>query len=327
MQSFTTRRALRLLCPSLDLVADTLKCITLHRGRCTGGPLGVLNCFNFANEVLPAVALGGTQHKVFSHTALAHFGKDETDFQRIDDRFVALGFVDHDVSLECCDGIEEVAFERRAQNLCQLPDHTRFARWLVRVEQPSPSLESFTFCVGQDHLQRFPFAEENQRVIEVGRNTSQFTRVPVHEFLSHLSHRSFLSRSGSHCSDDFLYSSTLKPSCPGTEHPGPVSPRSVIAAEVLWLISRRKRSKSESRVVSSWCFWHLGPCESTPTTCCHCSLCSVQSFLRDLASIPFVLPGTASLARQLLRSSAVARSTPSLVGSVLQLVAPCVLHM
>ena len=198
--------------------------------------------------------------------------------QRIADRFEALGFVDPGLSVECCDGIEEVTFERRAQNLCQLPDYTHFARWLFLVEQRSPSLESFAFFVGQDHLQRFPFAEENQRVIEVGRNTSQFTRVPVHEFLSQLSHRSFLSRSGSHCSDDFLYSSTLKPSCPGTEHPGPVSPRSVIAAEVLWLISRRKRFKSESRVVSLWCFWHLGPSESTPTTCCHCSLCSVQSF-------------------------------------------------
>ena len=46
-------------------------------------------------------------------------------------------------------------------------------------------------------------------MIEVGRNTSQFSRIPVHEFLIQLSHSSFFSRSGFHCSDDFLYSSTL----------------------------------------------------------------------------------------------------------------------
>ena len=100
------------MCRISALVADTLKCITLHRGRCTDGPLGALNCFNFSNEVWPIVALGGTLQEVFSHTALAHSGNDATDYQRIADRFEALDFVDHDLSLACCDGIEEVTFER-----------------------------------------------------------------------------------------------------------------------------------------------------------------------------------------------------------------------
>ena len=47
-------------------------------------------------------------------------------------------------------------------------------------------------------------------------------------------------------SDDFLYSSRLKPSCPSTKHPGPITSSCVLATEVLWSVSRRKRSKSES---------------------------------------------------------------------------------
>ena len=62
-----------------------------------------------------------------------------------------------------------------------------------------------------------------------------------------------------HCSDDFLHSSSLKSSCPGTKHPRPVAPSSVFATEALGLASRRKRSKSESSVVSSWCVGHLCP--------------------------------------------------------------------
>ena len=49
-------------------------------------------------------------------------------------RFTALGFVAHDLSLEGGDGIEEVTFKWRAQNLCQLPDYTRFAGRLVLVD-------------------------------------------------------------------------------------------------------------------------------------------------------------------------------------------------
>ena len=97
------------------------KWVNFHRSRCTDGFLGVLNRFNFSNKIWPTVALGGTQEKMFSHTTLAHSSNDTTYFQRVDGRFTALGFVDHDLSLEGGDGIEELTFKWRAQNLCQLP--------------------------------------------------------------------------------------------------------------------------------------------------------------------------------------------------------------
>ena len=34
---------------------------------------------------------------------------------------MALGLVDHDLSLKVCDGVEEVSFKQRSQDLCQLP--------------------------------------------------------------------------------------------------------------------------------------------------------------------------------------------------------------
>ena len=68
---------------------------------------------------------------MFLHTTLAHPSNNTTDFQRVTDRFAALGFIDHDLSLEGGDGVEEVTFKERAQNLCQLPDYTRFAGRLV----------------------------------------------------------------------------------------------------------------------------------------------------------------------------------------------------
>ena len=180
------------------------------------------------------------------------------DFQRNVDHFVTLDFIDHDLSLEGSDDVEEIIFERRAQNLCQLPDSARIARWLVLVDQRSSSLEAFTLFVGQDH-ERFPFAEETQRVIEVDRNTSQFTRVPDHKFLIQLNHNSFLSRSRFRCSDDFLYSSTLKSSCPGTEHLGPLSSRGVIVAEVFWWClsandSNPNRASSAPCASGTWAF-------------------------------------------------------------------------
>ena len=64
---------------------------------------------------------------MFPHTVLAHTSNDATNCQRLTDRLAALGFIDHDLHLECGDGIQEVTIKRRAQNLCQLPDHTRFA--------------------------------------------------------------------------------------------------------------------------------------------------------------------------------------------------------
>ena len=113
---------------------------------------------------------------------------------------------------------------------------------------------------------------------------------PVLKFQIPLSHSGFVSRSDFHCSNDFLYSSTLKPSSPGTEHLGSVSPRSVLAAGALWLVSRRKRSKSESSIVSPWCLWPLGPAGPNPTSwrciCCRSRLHSVQSFLQHLTSVP-----------------------------------------
>ena len=47
--------------------------------------------------------------------------------------FAALGFMDHDLSLEG-GGVEMVTFERRAQNPRQLPDYPRFAGRLVLVD-------------------------------------------------------------------------------------------------------------------------------------------------------------------------------------------------
>ena len=56
-------------------------------------------------------------------------------------------------------GIKEVSFKRPAQNLCQLPNHTRLAGWLVFVEKRWSGFKSFTPCVGQDNFQRSPFAK------------------------------------------------------------------------------------------------------------------------------------------------------------------------
>ena len=93
-------------------------------------------------------------------------------------------------------------------------------------------LKSFSLLVGQDNFQRFPFAEENQCVIEVCCNTLQLSTCPVIESQIQLGHSGFISRSCLHCSDDFLHSSSLKPSCPGTKHPGPIAPSTVFATEV-----------------------------------------------------------------------------------------------
>ena len=120
-------------------------------------------------------------------------------------------------------------------------------------------------------------AEENQRVIEVGRNT--FSRVPVLEFIVQLSHSSFLSKSGFHCSDDFLYSSTLKLSSPGTKHTAPVSPRKVTAVLPQTLQIRIARRELL-----------VGPSRSAPTSCCQCSLCSVQSVPPRSGQHSFGLP-------------------------------------
>ena len=102
-----------------------------------------------------------------SHTVLALSSNDATNFQGITDRLAALSFVDHDLPLESGKGSKEVTVKRRAQNLCQLPDHTRFAGRLVLVDQCSPSLKAFSLFVGQDNFQRSPFAEEKECMIEV----------------------------------------------------------------------------------------------------------------------------------------------------------------
>ena len=72
---------------------------------------------------------------MFPHTVLAHTSNDATNLQRITDRLAALGFIDHDLPLESGDGIKEVTIKRRAQNLCQLPNNTRFAGRLILVDQ------------------------------------------------------------------------------------------------------------------------------------------------------------------------------------------------
>ena len=105
-----------------------------------------------------------------------------------------------------------------------------------------------------------------------------------------------------HCSDDFLHSSSLKSSCPGTKHPRPVAPSSVFATEALGLASRRKRSKSESSVVSSWCVGHLCPAGPTSTSwrrTRHTRFRSVHSFLQHLPSCPVGFQKAASAASSL----------------------------
>ena len=83
---------------------------------------------------------------LFLYVALTHSSSDATNLQRVTDRFVALGLIAHDLSLEACDGVEEVFFKRRSQNLGQFPDYARFARRLVlltyarQASNPSPSL-------------------------------------------------------------------------------------------------------------------------------------------------------------------------------------------
>ena len=155
------------------LVTVSLECIKLRRCRCSDGFSRVLNRLNLSNKIRPAVAFRGAHQKMFFHAVLAHTSNDATNLQGITDRLAALSFVDHDLPLESGNGIKEVTVKRRAQNLCKLPDHTRFAGRLVLVDQCSPSLKSFSFFVGQDNFQRFPFAEENQCVIEVCCNTLQ----------------------------------------------------------------------------------------------------------------------------------------------------------
>ena len=113
---------------------------------------------------------------MFRHDTLAHSSNDTTDFQRVADRFLALGFIDHDFSLEGGDGVEEVTFERHAHNLRQLPDYTRFPRRLVFVDKRSSGLESFTLVVGQDNLQPLTFCRR-----ESPRERSQ----PQHPSVQH----------------------------------------------------------------------------------------------------------------------------------------------
>ena len=142
--------------------------------------------------VLP---LRGAHLKMFSHTVLAHTGNDATNLQGITDRLAALSFVDHDLPLESGKGIMEVTYKRRAQNLCQRPDHSRFAGRLLLVDQCSPSLKSFLLFVGQDNFQRFPFAEENQCVLKVCCNILQLSARPFLESKIQFGHSNFISRS------------------------------------------------------------------------------------------------------------------------------------
>ena len=119
----------------------------LHRCRCSDDFSFVLNRLNLLNKIRPAVACRGAHQKVFFHTFVAYSSNDATKFKGIADRFTALSFVDHDLPLENGHGIKEVTVRWRAQNLCQLPDHTRFAGRLELVDQCSPSLKSFSlFC-------------------------------------------------------------------------------------------------------------------------------------------------------------------------------------
>ena len=77
----------------------------------------MFNRLNLSDKIRPAIAIRG------SH------------FQGITDRLAALSFVDHDLPFESGNGIKEVTVKRRAQNLCQLRDHVRFAGRLVLVNQ------------------------------------------------------------------------------------------------------------------------------------------------------------------------------------------------
>ena len=166
--------------------------------RCSDGSSCVLNRLNLSNKIRPSVAFRGAKNKEFSHTVLAQSSNDATNFQGITDRLAALSFVDHDLPLDSGDGIKEVTVKRRAQNLCQLPEHTRFAGRLVLVDQCSSSLKSFSLFVGQDNFQRFPFAEENQCVIRVCCNTLQLSTCPFLESKIQFGHSSLMSRSYLH---------------------------------------------------------------------------------------------------------------------------------
>ena len=135
---------------------------------------------------------------MFSHSVLTHSSNDATNVQGITDRLAALSFVDDDLPLDSGNGIKEVTIKRRAQNLYQLPDHTRFAGRLVLVDLCSPTLKSFSLFVGQDNFQRFPFAEEYQYVIEVCCNTLQLSICPFHESKIQFGHSSLISRSCLH---------------------------------------------------------------------------------------------------------------------------------
>ena len=112
-----------------------------------------------------AVALRGAHQKMFRHAVWPIPAMTQPIFR--ESLIAALSLADHDLPLKSSESIKEVTVKRRTQNLRQLPDHTRFAGRLMLVDQCSPSLKSFSFFVGQDNFQRFPFAEENQCVIEV----------------------------------------------------------------------------------------------------------------------------------------------------------------
>ena len=155
------------------LVTVSLKFIKIHRCRSSDGFLACSIDSISRTKIRPAVALRDAHQKMFLHAVLAHTGKDATSFQGITDRLAALSLVDHDLPLKSSESIKEVIVKRRAQNLRQLPDHTRFAGRLVLVDQCSPSLKSFSFFVGHDNFQRVLLAEENQCVIEVYCNTLQ----------------------------------------------------------------------------------------------------------------------------------------------------------
>ena len=290
---------LRLLCPSMaqtptffrsvclfpGLLAVTLECVKFHRRRCTDGLLRI--------QSIQSPERSSTSCRIWWHSAkrcplmlsgpLQH---DTTKFQRVTNCLAALGFIDHDLSLNSGDGMKEVSFKRRTQNLCQLPNHSRFAGRLLLVHQCSPGFKSFTLFVGENNFQRCPLCRrESMR----DRRRLQHSSAQHLKSQIQLCHGGFISRLGFHCSDDFLHSSTLEPSCPDTTRPGPVTPSSVFANEALWFVSRRKRSKSESSIVSSWCLGHLCPARPTPPSgrrTCHTRLGSIHSFLHHLPSFP-----------------------------------------
>ena len=135
---------------------------------------------NLSNKICPAVVFCGAHKKMFSHTVLAHSSNDATNVQGITDRLAALSFVDHDLPLESGNGIKEVTVKQRAQNLCQLPDHTRFAGRLVLVDQCSPSLKSFSLFVGQDNCQRFSFCRRESVRDRSLLQHSSTQHLPIH---------------------------------------------------------------------------------------------------------------------------------------------------